>query len=175
MTATPDEGSPPRFRHVSLAALLDTQRGQLEVALQALLDSLRREEMEHRGKFKDEKLAPVFPGVLQHYFEKAYESTHGTRGWQYGAMHVQLIAEVVAKFRAALERRGIAGAYWGVEEQLKSLDYPIAQLTEYFADEGNGRLNEQDAVIFTSFVQREMSELKDMAIEIDKEYSQEPE
>jgi hypothetical protein len=39
---------PPVFRHVSLSALLETQHVQLKQALEALLQSLQKEEMEHR-------------------------------------------------------------------------------------------------------------------------------
>ncbi len=173
MTVSPGEW-PPLFRHVSLQALLDTQHRQLEEGLEALLQSLRKEEMEHREQFKEEKLSALFPGVLHYYFEKVYESTRGTSGWEYGALHIMLLKEIVEKFRAGLTRRGIAGAYQGVEHQLESLDYPLDELAEYFAQQGKGRLNERDAVIFTSFVEGEMSELQEMAAELDKEYSEQP-
>ncbi len=130
--------------------------------------------MEHREQFKEEKLSALFPGVLHYYFEKVYESTRGTSGWEYGALHIMLLKEIVEKFRAGLTRRGIAGAYQGVEHQLESLDYPLDELAEYFAQQGKGRLNERDAVIFTSFVEGEMSELQEMAAELDKEYSEQP-
>ena len=173
MTVTPNEW-PPRFRYVSLKALLDTQHIQLEKALESLLDSLRKEEMEHREQFRDEKLAALFPGVLHYYFEKIYESARSTDAWEYGALHVSLIREIVGKFRTALAKRQVSGAYQGVEYQLRQLEYPLSQLAEYFGQRGKGRLNERDAEIFTSFVESEISELQEMAVELDEEYASNP-
>ena len=130
--------------------------------------------MEHREQFRAEKLAAVFPTVLHYYFEKIYESARGTDAWEYGALHVSIIREIVEKFRAALAQRQIAGAYQGVEFQLTQLEYPLSQLTDYFGQKGKGRLNERDAEIFISFVEREISELQEMAVELDEEYAAPP-
>jgi hypothetical protein len=173
MTVEPNKW-PPMFRYVSFKSLLDTQHAQLEKALEALLQALRKEEMEHREQFRDEKLAAIFPVVLHYYFEKVYESARERGAWEYGALHVSLISEIVETFKAALVRREIAGAYPGVEYQLKLLEYPLAQLGEYFAEKGEGRLNAYDAEIFTSFVEHEMSKLQEMALELDAEYAAEP-
>lgn len=173
MTVAPNEW-PPMFRYVSLKSLLGTQHIQLEKALDALLQALRKEEMEHRELFRDEKLASLFPGVLPYYFEKVYESARGDGAWEYGAFHVSLIGEIVEKFRAAFLNRQIAGAYPGVEYQLKQLDYPLVQLVQYFAEKGKGRLNPNDAEIFTSFVESEISKLQEIALKLDEEYATEP-
>ena len=172
MTIVPNQGR-PMFRQVSLKELLDTQHDQLEKALTALLQALRKEDMEHRQLFENETLEALFPEPLRYYFEKVYESIRGNHGWEYGTCHVSLIREIVEKFNAALENRRIAGAYPGVEYQLKLLEYPLSQLAEYFAHKGQWRLNEKDAEIFTSFVQSELSKLREMALEIDAEYATE--
>jgi hypothetical protein len=165
---------PPMFRYVSLQALLDTQHVQLEKALDALLQCLRREEMEHREQFREEELTALFPGTLHYYFEKVYESARGSEAWEYGALHVSLIKDIVEKFRTALGQRAIAGAYRAVDYQVELLNYPLTQLAEYFAQRGKGHLNEKDAEIFTSFVESEISKLQDMAVELDAMYAAEP-
>ncbi len=126
------------FRQVSLKELLDTQHNQLEKALTALLQELRKEDMEHRQLFEKEKLEALFPETLHYYFEKVYESIRGNHGWEYGAIHVSQIREIVVKFNAALENRRIAGAYPGVDYQLELLEYPLNQIAEYFAHRGSG-------------------------------------
>ena len=75
-----------------------------------------------------------------------------------------------------MERRRIDGAYppLGIEYQLERLEYPLAQLREYFEEKGEGRLNSDDAQIFTSFVHAGMSKLQEMARELDDEYAAEP-
>lgn len=161
-------------RSVKLKSLLETQRPHLEEALAALVQALREEEIEHREQFRDEKLAALFPSVLSYYFEKVSDAVSGSRSCEYGAIHVRLIGEVVEKVRTALERRGIDGAYPGVEYQLEQLEYPLVQLREYFEENGEGRLNSDDARIFTSFVHAGMSKLREMARELDDEYAAEP-
>lgn len=172
MTVTPT--GPPQFRTLVLKTLLDAQHIQLEKALEALLDSLRKEEMEHREQFRDEKFEALFPPVLHYYLQKIYESARGTNAWEYGAHHVTLIREMVEKFKDALAQRQIADAYQGIEYQLGQIEYPLNQLTEYFSQEGKGRLNERDAEIFTSFVENELTKLREMAVELDAEYSAQP-
>ena len=95
------------------------------------------EEIEHRQQFRDEKLVALFPPVLSYYFEKVSEAVQGSRSCEYGAVHLELIGEVVEKVRTALERRRIDGAYppLGIE-----FEYPLAQLREYFEEKGEGPL-----------------------------------
>ena len=172
MTMEPNRW-PPRFRVASFKSLLDIQHAQLVKALEVLLETLKKEEMEHRKKFRDEKLAALFPETLHYYFEKVYQAARRSALSEYGALHVSLIGKVIENFKSALEKREIAGAYCGVEDQLNQLEYPLAQLSEYFADKGEGRLNAKDAEIFTSFLQNEMSELHEMARNLDAEYAAE--
>ena len=172
MTIVPNQGR-PMFRQVSLKSLIVTQHNQLEKALTALLQALQKEDMERREKFKSEKLEEVFLPLLPYYFEKVYESILGNHGWEYGAIHVSAIREIIMTFDAALQNRGIAGAYPAVKHQINLLDYPLSQLAEYFAHKGERRLNAKDAEIFTSFVQSEISKLREMALEIDEEYATE--
>ena len=172
MTIVPNQER-PILRQVSLKDLLDTQHNQLKKALTALLQALQKEDMEHREKFKSEKLEELFPPQLPYYFEKVYESILSNRVWGYGASHVSQIHKIITNFSAALENRGIAGAYPGVEYQLELLEYPLSQLAVYFAHKGEWRLNANDAQIFTSFVQNEISKLREMALEIDEKYAME--
>lgn len=130
--------------------------------------------MEHREQFRQEKFGALFPGTLSYFFEKIYESARADRSWEYGALHVTLIREVVEKFKAALAKRQIAGAYQAVDYQLEQLDYPLSQLSEYFAQQGKARLNARDAEIFTSFVESGMAKLHEMAQELDAEYAAKP-
>ena len=175
MTFEPNELA-PMSRSVRLKSLLEKQHAQLEEALAALVQALRQEEIEHRQQFRDEKLVALFPPVLSYYFEKVSAAVQGSRSCEYGAVHLELIGEVVEKVRTALERRRIDGAYppLGIEYQLERLEYPLAQLREYFEEKGEGRLNSDDAQIFTSFVHAGMSKLQEMARELDDEYAAEP-
>ena len=174
MTVEPNK-DPPMFRDVRFKVLLEVQHTELEKALFALLQALRKEDMEHRKKFRNEKLAELFPATLTYYFEKVYEAARESGGgWEFGTLHISLIGGVIEKFRTTLDRRQIAGAYSGVEYQLKRLAYPLAELDEYFKEKGAGRLNANDAEIFIFFLQEEMLVLKKMACELDADYAAEP-
>lgn len=162
---------PPVFRSVDLNSLLDKQRNQLRSTLSAVVDSLRREEMEHRERFRSEKLADVFPATLDYYFEKLYESTHGGKGWEFGKLHVDLLARILTEFKEALQKRGTLGAYDEIEHHLGLAAYPLEQLVEYFVSGGRGKLNDRDAFIFISFLEDELRTLREMAAEIDEEYA----
>lgn len=171
MTVEPNIGSTMNTK-VNFRSLLNTQHVQLENVLDALLQALQREEMEHRKQFRDEKLEELFPQTLSYYFQKTHEAAQSAM-WEFGTIHVSLINKVFKEFKTALEKRQIACAYPGVEYQLEQLEYPLAQLEEYFAEKGQGRLNTIDAGIFTTFVHNEMLALKEMARELDAEYASE--
>lgn len=170
ITSVPNQW-PPEFRYVSLKELLDTQHNQLEKVLTTLLQALRKEDMEHQQLFENEKLEALFPETLSYYFEKVYESILGNHGWEYGAIHVSLICEIVEEFQTALANRQIAREH--VEYRLEQVKYPLEQLMNYFKRKGEYRLNAKDAEIFTSFVRSEISKLREMALEIDAEYATE--
>ncbi len=172
MTTTPGKW-PPVFRHVDLRARLESQREKLKFALESVVEELRREEMEHREQFKDKKLASVFPATLHYYFEKLYESTRGSKGWEFGKLNLDFVAKVVSDLREGLRERGGLGTYDTVEYHLQLVDYPLEQLAQYFESSGTGRLNERDAFIFISFVEGQMDELRRMAVEIDATYQSE--
>lgn len=164
----------PMLKSIRLKSLRETQQTRLEEALALLVQELRKEEIEHREQFRDEKLAALFPPVLSYHFEKVSDAAQGSFPFEYGAVHLGVVSEVVGKVRTALERRRIDGAYPGIEHQLERLEYPLAQLREYFEEKGAGRLNSDDAQVFTSFVRAGMSKLQEMARELDDEYGAEP-
>lgn len=172
MTATPGKW-PPVFRDVNLRELLESQREMVKLGLVSVVEALRREEMEHREQFKNKKLASVFPATLHYYFEKLYESTRGSKGWEFGRLHVGLVAKVVSDFRDGLRERGVLGTYDTVEYHLQLVDYPLEQLAQYFESGGTGKLNERDAFVFITFVESQMDELRKMAVEIDATYQSE--
>ena len=169
LTVRPDHG-PAEFRAVSIPTLISTQRGQLVMVLKEVLRVLRAQDEEHKAMFRDKKLGDAFPPTISYYFEKLYESIHGKTSPQFGAMHVKLVAEAVERFKALLAERGSSGAYDSVEYQIQLVEYPLAELASYFENPDESRLNAQDANIFIHFIQGQVSELQDMATEIDDSY-----
>lgn len=99
-----------------------------------------------------------------------YESVHGRKPPEFGRLHVRLLQEAVAAFKAMLADRGNLGAYDTLEYHLDLIGYPLEQLDIYLTTGAASRLNERDAAIFVHFAQSEFKMLLRMAIEIDENY-----
>jgi hypothetical protein len=169
MTTYPD-GRSPLFRHVKIPSLIKSQQLILAQALTAVLKELMKEEAEHKAMFKSDRVQDVFPKVLHYYFEKVYEAIHGGKPAELGAMHIKLIAEDIEAFKSKLDKRGILKAYDSVTYLLELLDYPVSQLSDYFAQHSSSALDNKRAYIFAFFVERKLEELKGIAVEIDEQY-----
>lgn len=170
MTTYPD-GQSPLFRHVKIPSLIESQQVILAQTLTAALKELMKEEAEHKAMFKSDHVQDDFPKVLHYYFEKVYEAIHGNTPAEFGSTHIKLIAEAIEAFKAKLDKRGILKAYNSVTYLLELLDYPISQLSEYFTQPNSSALGNKSAYIFAFFVERQLEELKGIAVEIDEQYN----
>lgn len=161
-------------RSVSVPKLTRQQRQALAETLEEIIKTLDEAEMKHREQFRDNKLADCFPQTLGYFFSKIFEAIHSPRYFPLGKMHVDLISECLAKLRTMLEKRGEWGIYDSVNYKYKLLEYPIAQLLSFFSDPESLKLNDQDAYIFTSFVQNQFKSLRKIADEFDEQYASSP-
>lgn len=89
-------------------------------------------------------------------------------------MHVRLVAEVIEAFKERLKERGALQAYDSVVSLIELIEYPIQELTTYFADATRSPLSAKGAHIFAFFVYKHIEELKSIAKEIDEDYKSEP-
>jgi hypothetical protein len=170
-------GSPPSFQSIRIPALIATQRNLLEKTLSEVLEKMRKEEADHRARYRDQRLQDIFHSTLGYYFQKIYEAIHGTHGeFGFGAGHdVRLIASIIEDFKGSLKERGILEAYDPpVGYLLDLLEYPVRELGVYFSGQGKSAIDSKGAYIFTFFIEKHMDELKSIAEEIDKEYASEP-
>lgn len=173
MTTYPAK-QPPLLRCINIPSLIEAQQEILYKVLTAVLEKLKKEEGEHRSMFKSERLQDSFPSVLNYYFEKLYESIHGSKPVEFGSMHAKLIAEAVESFKNQMERRSILKVYETVTYLLDLLEYPIEQLSLYFTDRSSSSLNSKSAYVFAFFIEKHVEELKSIAEELDKKYESEP-
>jgi hypothetical protein len=173
MTTYPDNRS-PLFRHVSIPSLIASQRGILQNVLTEVLEKLKKEESEHRANYRDQRLQGIFPSTLGYYFQKIAEATHGSKPAEFGVVHVRFVAETIEAFKERLRERGILDAYDSVVHLLQLIEYPIMELSTYFADATRSSINEKGAYIFGFFIERHVEELKAIAKEIDETYMSEP-
>ena len=92
----------------------------------------------------------------------------------FGKIHIGLVAGVIKAFKDRLEERGIFSAYDSITYLVELIEYPIQELTVYFADATSSTLNAKGANIFAFFIYKQIEELKCMAKEIDEDYNSKP-
>lgn len=161
-------------RGVSVPKLIEQQKVALTRTLEEVLSILDKEEVMHREQFRDEKLADCFPPTLGYYFSKIYEAIHRADYYALGSMHVDLVAECLAKMKALLEKRGEWGIYDSVNYEYELLEYPLAELKLYFTGQSASKFNARDAYIFCAFVREQLKSLEKIAGEFDEQYASTP-
>jgi hypothetical protein len=107
MTAFPDQD--PTFRHVNVVQHINDQRDILKTVLTQVIEKFRKEEMDHRAEFKDEKLERIFPQTLGYYYEKIAETIHGGRPPTLGASMLGLITAFIKSRIRVWTTRNIRG------------------------------------------------------------------
>ena len=168
------DGQQDCIKNVNVPELITTQRDVFVDVLDNVIKTLENEEMEHRKKFAGKKLAGVFSSTsypLSKIFEVLNpKSAHAPLGEN----HVDRILRSIEAFKTGLKDREILEAYErkGGKHTLELLAYALQQLQTYFRDRAETHINEKDAYIFAHFVRTQIQNLRQIAEEIDKEYSQ---
>jgi hypothetical protein len=85
-----------------------------------------------------------------------------------------LVSETVEVFKERLKERGVLDISNSVVNLLQLIEYPIQELTSYFADSTHSRIDAKGAYIFSFFIKKHVEELKAIAKEIDETYESEP-
>ena len=169
------ENSKTIFRDILLIDLIKEQRKYLSKILKKIIKVLKAEEKTHKEKFKMEKLEAVFPNTLSYYIEKIFENIGKLDNAKLGLRHVKQVKKVMDKLKESLQKRGIEiDTYESIKYLYELLEYPIIELELYFdrsKAKEEPRINDKTAYIFTCFIKGELCELKEIAKEIDDEYS----
>jgi len=169
------ENKSPSFNNVNIIELIDDQRNVLKDVLRDIVDKLKKEEMDHRKKYKDDKLLDVFPDTLSYLFEKITEGIY--REDQYrelGFGVLEIIEKIQEELKQKLISRKIFDAY-DVKEEFEWVEYSIHKLQIFFGDPIDASVNKKDAYIYLSFLRKRFTQLKEIAAEIDKDYESEDE
>jgi len=172
MTTYPD-GREPLFWGVSIPDLINKQRATLTSALAEVVTKLKADEMEHRRKFKNERLQDIFPSTMGYYFEKISGACYGSEPAALGAGVVGLVLDCLEKFKVALEAQGALKAYDSVTYYLDLIEYPLTELKRHFENAPDSNLNGKSAYIFAFFAHKQIDTLQQIAREIDEEYASE--
>ena len=127
--------------------------------------------MNHRREFRGKNLAGAFSRNLGYGFEKMGEGIRNLSvRSSIGKWGLENTIDAVKEFKKLLDERGMLKAYTGsIVPLLKELEYPFSNLMSFYSGEST-KLNDQDAEIFAFYVEAKVEELKELAIEIDKEH-----
>lgn len=168
---TTDTSGNSHIRNVDVPELIGAQRSTLGNALTEVVNKLKKEEMDHREKYRGEKLVEIFPETLGYTYEKIADTIHGRLPPRVGETLVTSIIEAITAFKSALDSRGILQAYESsIGHVLTELEYALNELRDYF-NVSESKLNNKDASIFLFFARRKMEELITIAKELDEQYA----
>ena len=163
------------FKGISIPELIAEQRRYVSHILGSAITELKRREAAHKEKFKMEKLASLFPPSLDYALAKIFESTERADLAAIGEVSLKSINRTLQAFREALHKRGIElDSSESINYIYTWLQYPLAELEKFFQSTKAGEhpnINEETAYIFTFFVRAQFDELKQVAQEIDDDYS----
>lgn len=156
--------------HVVIPKLIATQNTYLGELLEQVIKELEAQEMEHREKHKDVKLAECFPHTISYFFSKIFEASFNSSAFSSGAIHVKCIQDCLDNFKAKLKERGEWNVNGSVDYHYELIAYPISEIKAYFDGTPETKLNDKDVYIFAFFVFEQIKALEIIAKEIDEEY-----
>ena len=155
---------------INVPDLIATQKRIFKDVLNNVIETLEEEEVNHRKKFADKKLADAFQHTT-YPFTKIFEAILST-----DSPHAQLIGgyideilKSVGAFKTGLKERNEPDDNIG--DIYKNLDYALQHIEAYFHAPEETHIHREDTYIFADFAKRQMRELKVVAQEIDEKYS----
>ena len=175
MTVYPDKsndgGLNSKHRDIDIADLIATQKSIFMQVLDDVIATLKEEEVEHRKKFRNNKLADTF-SPCTYWFEKVFEEIHSSdsRDAQFVASRVDNIMESIKSFKDGLEERGEPDDH--ISAVYEYLDCALQHLKAYFELTIQTHINEKEVYIFAYFAREQVKALNEIAEDIDEQYSQ---
>ena len=166
-----DGGEEKAFGSVNIHDLIATQKSIFLKDLNDIIKTLKKEELDHRNKFKSKKLAAVF-SVTSYWFEKIYDAivSQNSPHVLIVGNHVDTILKSVDEFKAGLKERGEPDE--NIADIYENIDYSLKHIKAYFHNDQDTYLQEKDIYIFAYFARRQVRELESIARDIDEEYNQ---
>lgn len=164
-------------KYISIEECITDQDKYLKEILSAVIETLKREEREHKEKFMSEKLTDCFPADIQYHLGKIYEAANldcSTRRAM-AMVTIDVIQKAIDAFKSALAKRGIElDTYDLVKLEFEYTQYPLGKLNEHFTCLKEGRptvMTQPDVRIYNDSLKKHFLELKGMAESIDEEYT----
>ncbi|HEC88368.1 MAG TPA: hypothetical protein ENI52_03535 [Thermoplasmata archaeon] len=163
------------FKKFNTLEIIKKQETLISKALDDILNILKKEEKEHKEKYKDKKLTSLFNST--HYcFPKILEVARGSpAAFQAGKVflakqYFKFICKIIETFKEKLqERYGSIDTFEGIRYIFKDIDFLIRELSKTFEDDSF--VNNKQAQMYLECLWKRMDELRKSALEIDEYYS----
>jgi hypothetical protein len=165
----PSKKGKQEIRGISLRAVADQQTDIMGGLLERAMEQLVADELEHRKKFRAHPLRGLCSG-MGYAVEKisAGLTDAGEVPMAFGG--VDSILAAVAKFRTAIEERGLTSAYAdSVGDTMAEIDFALERLVPRLKG-GNAEWAARDVEVYRFFLAAKIDELKSLAKEIDADY-----
>ena len=161
-------GSQVQFRDINIPELIVEQNRFISTILTTLINNLEAEEKAHKEKFRMEKLLEIFPGTTDYYLEKLFEGVFRNEYAEFADGILDLVIDVVKKFREAVGRRNM-DFYERLQDEYELIEHATTKLRKYYR--GDSGVEKPAARIYIIFLKHQIDELKAYAKEIDDEYA----
>lgn len=157
------------FVEIEPLELIENQREIITKFLNFLISSLKDRVNKHRETFMDKKLANCFPHTYRYHISKIYEAREPDK-FTFAAINFKTVVGYIEDFKQGIKERKLEKGLMGLECTLDELKRPLQVLSEYFSSKRT--LEEGDVDIYVYYLNGKVTELVEMAKEIDKEFSQ---
>ena len=156
--------------NINVTDLIATQKRVFVDVLNNIIETLQKEEIEHRKRFAGKKLIDAFQHT-SYPFQKVLEATISPDSphVELVGVHVDQILKSVEAFKTGLKERDEPED--NITYIYKNLDYALQNIKAHFHAPQRSHIHREDTYIFADFAQRQVQELEEIAQEIDERYS----
>lgn len=156
--------------NINVPDLIATQKDVFVDVLNSIIETLQKEEIEHRKKFAAKTLTDAFQSTSYH-IEKVLEATmwEDSQHVELVATHVKIILNSVETFKTRLKERDEPDDR--ITDVYEKIDYAYRHIKAYFHAPEETHIHREDTYILADFAERQVEILKKIAQEIDKRYS----
>lgn len=164
-------GYTPTFRKVEVD-LKSFIRKQLELTrnvLQKVQENISKKIEMKKGEHKDKSLKEMIVGVDRN-IQLIYRGIRDRERNFQGEWGISGLKSTIDEIREELNKRYNQNLPSGISESLRLIDYIIHRFNQWWSE--NTLLGNDDAEIFLDSLKKQLNELEEMLLEIDKEFNE---
>jgi hypothetical protein len=162
------------FDFVPVREMIEKQRAEAARILSEVVSDLKAQDEAHRVAFREKKVLKSFDQV-SYAFEKIFEEVRHDCPVILGRWAVGQLQASLDQFETLLLERGLTlDSYSAIKHVYREIEHPLVELRKYVAGEPSAISSRATAVVFATALKTLFSELREVATEIDEEYSTVP-